>query len=399
MWKTVKLGDVCLVTDYVANGSFQSLKENVKYLDEDGFAILVRLTDFTKGWNGKYKYVSEDAYNFLNKSTLYAGDLVISNVGEPGKTFLVPNLGQPMTLAPNSILVRPNDESLSTEYLKYFIDSKYGQDLIRSIESGTTQRKFNKTSFRALKLPLPPLAEQQRIVAKLDAAFAEIDKIVALSERSIQEGTRLYEYAIDDMFNSYANKYDELGKYCDINYGYTAKASATNGSFKLLRITDIQDKKVDWDTVPYCEVENHKIDRVRLRDGDIVFARTGATTGKSFLVENPKNAVFASYLIRVSVDRKKLCPRFVMHYFQSASYWNQVNDGISGAAQGGFNASKLATLLLPIIEMSEQTRVVNRLDELSNGTSILNSVYKNKLLRIASLKSAILTQALQPPQQ
>ena len=91
-----------------------------------------------------------------------------------------------------------------------------------------------------------------------------------------------------------------------------------------------------------------------LHDGDIVFARTGATTGKSYIVKNPKNTVFASYLIRLSVDKNRFLPKFIYHYFQSSSYWQQINEGITGSAQGGFNASKLKNLQIPFIDVGKQ---------------------------------------------
>ena len=103
VYPSKKIGELCLTTDYVANGSFAALKENVTYLDRPDYAILVRLTDYTKGWNGKYVYVSQEAYKFLSKSEVFPGDIVVANVGDPGKVFIVPDLGKPMTLGPNSI--------------------------------------------------------------------------------------------------------------------------------------------------------------------------------------------------------------------------------------------------------------------------------------------------------
>ena len=394
IWKTVKINDVCLVTDYVANGSFKSLSDNVEYLTNDGYAILVRLTDFTKGWNGNYKYVDEHAYNFLAKTKLFAGDLLISNVGEPGKTFLVPELDMPMTLGPNSILVRPDNNVLNTKFFKYLIDSPYGKSLLDKITSGTTQKKFNKTGFRNLEIPLPPLPEQERIVAKLDAAFAEIDIAVEAVKKNIQNSKRYYSYAIDNEFSKYSDKTKSIGEHSKINYGHTAKASFEKGRYKFLRITDIQGNAVDWNSVPYCEVETKKLPSVLLNDGDIVFARTGATTGKSFLVENPVDSVFASYLIRVSIDKKVFLPKYVMHYFQSAAYWQQVNEGISGAAQGGFNATKLRELRIPIINKTEQLEVVQKLDLINEQSASLQNTYTLKMHALNSLKSAILSSEL-----
>lgn len=170
----VEVGDLAFVTDYVANGSFASLRENVKYYDEPNYAHLLRVTDYSKGWNGKYKYVDEHAYNFLSKSSVNPGDLVIANVGEPGKLFLAPDIGMPMTLAPNSILVKPG-KYISNKYAAYFFESAQGKALIASIVTGTAQQKFNKTSFRKLRIPLSSLEYQKAIIEKTEELFSHID--------------------------------------------------------------------------------------------------------------------------------------------------------------------------------------------------------------------------------
>lgn len=173
-WRIARSDAICDVTDYVANGSFATLKEHVNYLDSPDHAILVRFTDYTKGWNGNYKYVTKEAYEFLDKSTVEPGDIVIANVGDPGKSFVVPNLGMPMTLGPNSILLKSTSKSLN-KFLKYFFQSQWFRRLIEEITTGTAQKKFNKTGFRALYFPFPPEKEQQRIVEKLDELLSEID--------------------------------------------------------------------------------------------------------------------------------------------------------------------------------------------------------------------------------
>lgn len=175
-WALARFDDVVYVTDYVANGSFASLKENVTYLVEPDYAVLVRFTDYVKGWNGNYKYVDEHAYNFLSKSSIEPGDIVIANVGDPGKLFIVPSLGVPMTLGPNSVLVRPLDNDiLATKYLAYFYQSAWGKDLISQITTGTAQQKFNKTGLRSTYLPIAPPEQQKRIVAKIEELFSHID--------------------------------------------------------------------------------------------------------------------------------------------------------------------------------------------------------------------------------
>ena len=155
----------------------------------------------------------------------------------------------------------------------------------------------------------------------------------------------------------------KLGDISRIIYGYTAKANRNPAKAKYLRITDIQNNLVDWNSVPNCDLTDDEFFKYQLQYGDIVFARTGATTGKSFLVSNPPDAVFASYLIRVQTNLKQVLPEFLNQFFQTSKYWNEINKGISGSAQGGFNATKLRELEIPTPPLEEQKRIVAKLDD------------------------------------
>jgi type I restriction enzyme S subunit len=155
----------------------------------------------------------------------------------------------------------------------------------------------------------------------------------------------------------------ELKSIAEIQYGFTAKASADPVGPKFLRITDIQDGKVDWSSVPFCEAEEGEITKFRLSPGEIVFARTGATTGKSYLIKDDVDAVFASYLIRVKPAGGRALPDYLAYYFQTEDYWDRIAEGTEGAAQGGFNASKLGRLEVPLPPLEEQKRIVAVLDQ------------------------------------
>lgn len=155
----------------------------------------------------------------------------------------------------------------------------------------------------------------------------------------------------------------QLGELSAIGYGYTDSARSEAVGPRFLRITDIQDDRVDWDLVPFCSIEAQNLPKYRLSTGDIVFARTGATTGKSFLVQDPPEAVFASYLIRLRLKNGKLLPEYLSYFFKSDQYWNTIREGSTGSAQGGFNASKLAMVRVPFPSVLDQKRIVRVLHE------------------------------------
>lgn len=155
------------------------------------------------------------------------------------------------------------------------------------------------------------------------------------------------------------------GEICSkINYGFTASAIEAETGVKLLRITDIQDGKVDWDSVPYCEIGEDKIQQYLLNKNDIVIARTGGTVGKSFIIRNVESkAVYASYLIRM-IPSKELNPEFYYILLNSPLYWSQLDEGARGGAQPNVNAQTLSNLILPLPPQTEQKRIVQKVEYL-----------------------------------
>lgn len=150
----------------------------------------------------------------------------------------------------------------------------------------------------------------------------------------------------------------------DISYGYTAKSTTENVGPHLLRITDIQDNNVNWATVPYCEIESKKKDQYLLKKGDLVFARTGATVGKSYLIKaDIPDAVYASYLIKVRAISDNTI-KYLSLFFKSPYYWSQITEFSAGIGQPNVNGSKLKDLIIPFAPLAEQHQVAQRLDEL-----------------------------------
>ena len=142
-----------------------------------------------------------------------------------------------------------------------------------------------------------------------------------------------------------------------ILYGVSESAKP-NGRYKLLRITDIQENKVDWDSVPFTNYDEEDARKYLLNDGDILFARTGATVGKSYLVSDiTYDSIYASYLIRIQTS-KIVSPEYVKRFFESGYYWEQISSSSVGVGQPNVNGTSLGNLLIPIPPFDEQKRIV-----------------------------------------
>jgi type I restriction enzyme S subunit len=147
-------------------------------------------------------------------------------------------------------------------------------------------------------------------------------------------------------------------------YGYTASANSEKVGPRFLRITDIQGNIVEWNSVPYCKISNSEKAKYLLEKDDLVFARTGATTGMSYFINSDlsEEAVFASYLIRLRFNSNVCDPRFLKYFFQSRNYWGQVRGSLSGSAQPGINAVTLSKLVVNLPDLQTQGKIADILD-------------------------------------
>ena len=176
-WEDRKLEDISsLMTDYVANGSFQSLRENVNVTESKNYALYVRLVDLRAGLgHSEQKYVDKESFDFLKKSCLHGGELLMANIGaNVGEVWQMPNVDLPATLAPNMLMTKFKSY-IDSGYVYYFLASDFGQNRISKVIAGSGHPKINKTELKQVKVLLPPLNEQQKITKVLINADKEIE--------------------------------------------------------------------------------------------------------------------------------------------------------------------------------------------------------------------------------
>ena len=341
------LGDICYISDYVSNGSFASLRENVKYKNNPDFAILVRFADYSNGFDeSKFIYIDEHAYNFLSKSSLEGGEIIMSNVGSCGMFFRCPILNRKMSLAPNSILIK----SEYIDYLFHWFGSKTGQEAIKKITSKSAMPKFNKTEFKKIQIPLPPLSVQEEIVRLLDQHTETTKKNQAKLEAELDARKKQYE--------EYRNQL------------LTFDASRTD---------------VEWEALNDCCVVQRGIRVVKknlMEEGTVpVFQNSIAPMGYYDKSNYPANV---SYIICAGsssgsigfctvpfwaaddclcvLSKGDIDNKFIYYYLQAQHSY--IKTKVRGGAMPRLSRQVVENLKFPIISLTEQEGIVNILDRM-----------------------------------
>ena len=191
----------------------------------------------------------------------------------------------------------------------------------------------------------------------------------------------------------------KLGELCsDIAYGYTATASNEPIGPKFLRITDIVSDSINWESVPYCEIEDSKKHRYTLETGDIVIARTGATTGYNQVVRSNEHSVFASYLIRYKLRQDIAYPFFIGCVLKS-TYWKRFVERIKArSAQPGANAKDFASFKILLPTFPEQKAIASLLEKWDTAIEKIEALIEAKEKRFKWLLKTLISDQQDNPE-
>ena len=253
-----------------------------------------------------------------------------------------------------------NPELLYNEYLYYFLESKSND--LQKMGQGATIKYISKDKYKKMLIPLPSVYDQQRIVAELDC----LNEMIAVKQEQLKEFDKLAQSIFYDMFGdpSHNEKQWELKSLKDISneklsYGSGASAISYDGQTRYIRITDINDKGELNDDIVSPSVYDEKY---LLNDGDILFARSGATVGKTYC-HNSKNGqcIYAGYLIRLVPNKELVLPSYVFSYTKTLYYRSFVEAAQRAVAQPNINAKQYGDLLICIPPLSLQQQFAEKI--------------------------------------
>ena len=356
-WK--KLGEVCDILNGFAFKSQEYVSEGIR---------IIRISDVQSGCisdKDKVFYPVEKVSEF-ERYLLHQGDLVMSLTGNPGRIAIIKD--DSCALNQRVACLRANDVSRS--FLFYLFNCKEFESIAFANSTGGAQKNLSTAWLNNYRIPIPSLSEQQRIVSILDTFTSSISNL----KQQIEERRKQYEYERDlllDLEGKEGVEWKRLSEICEIKgeYGLSVPSKPFDG-VRYIRITDITDDgKLNSDCV---SADYNEITKVPLEEGDLLFARTGATVGKTLMyLKEYGKCLYAGYLIRYRVNREVVLPKYVFHFTHSNKYNLWVKSNLVEGAQPNINAQKYNSLEIPIPSLQAQSRIVSILDTFEQSISNL----------------------------
>lgn len=365
-WRVRKLEEIFEICQY---GISNSLNDKGKY-------IVLRMNNIKDGsvsFNDlKYADLEESEFN---KYCLKSNDILFNRTNSlelVGKTGIYDS-DEVATFASYLIRIRINNELADSKFVNYYMNSNKGQERIKAFATlGVSQVNINAENLKKVLIPIPSLKEQKKISLVISSVDEEIEITKKLIERTKELKKGLMQKLLTKGIKHSSFKDTEIGKIpeeweirglFDISQGkgeYGIGAVATEyvvGNPRYLRITDIGDEsKLLFNDIKGLNDEEYE--KYLLKYNDIVFARTGNTTGKSYVYDiKDGELVYAGFLIKFSINSKLANVNFIKYVIQSKRYWDWVNVMSTRSGQPGINSNEYAKFLIQLPGIEEQNQI------------------------------------------
>lgn len=385
MWKTFKLKEICSV---FTDGDWIETKDQ----SAEGIRLVqtgnVKIGKFADR-RDKARYISKATFKRLNCTEVMEGDILVSRLPEPvGRACVIPELQEKAITAVDCTVIRTND-NVSPRYLNYYMQSPQYFSLVQEKVTGATRQRISRKNLGEVLVSLPPLAEQQRIVAKLDAAFAEIDEAIENLKTNEMNLKKLIDSTLERFFNNEIYDEYELNEVCTFVGGSQPPKSEFEyeESENNIRLIQIRDYKSDKHIV---YIPKDKARRFCTKD-DVMIGRYGPPIFQIL------RGIEGSYNVALmkAIPKENILNDYLFYFLKNRRIQNFViNKSSRAAGQSGVNKDTLEPYIINLPSIETQKEICEASKELELQAICLSNVYKKKLDNLMSLKSAILAQKL-----
>ena len=315
------------------------------------------------------KYISEEEYNGLSQGAKpQVGDMLFCRVGTIGKPIIIPE-GTPLfgSFVSLGYLRNRNANKCNLEYLRYWMYSKAFERQVYANVKGASQVNLNTGWLSKFEVALPDIVVQEDIVKKLDKCASVINKRKQeLEELDNLIKSRFVEMFGDPVINPFGWEQVTLKEVAvgKLSYGSGASATEYDGKCRYIRITDITDSGELNNDVKSPDKYDEKY---LLQEGDILFARSGATVGKTFRYSEEKHGkgLYAGYLIRLIPNKEKVIPDYVFYYTKTEYYASFVKKAQRAVAQPNINAQEYGDLTICVPPISLQKEFMEFVEQVT----------------------------------
>jgi len=392
LWMRKKIGEICEIQNGFA---FKSSD----YTD-DGYRV-IRIGNVQNGKvvDKKPKYIPSGLINSFREFVLDNDDILISLTGDVGRVGQIKNELLPAVLNQRVGRVKGiNQNLIDRDFLFRFLDSKGFEDLVIESAQGVAQKNTSTRKIKDIYLPIPPLPEQKRIVAKLDQAFEAIDKAKANVERNLQNAKDLFQSQLNENFSQKRDgwenvKLSELAT--DITDGDHMPPPKTKEGVPFITISNINKENHQIDFTNTFTVSDEYYQKLKEKrkpqKGDVLYTVTGSF-GIPVVIEHDFKFCFQRHIGLIR-PKKDLNSEWLYYWILSPQAILQANDTATGTAQRTVSLTALRNFTIPRIPLKEQQIIVQELNTLSTEVRKLEYNYLQNIFDLDELKKSILQKA------
>lgn len=403
-WQLKTMADIAEPVNGIVDGPFGSNLKKSDYIDdsENGIPVLT-----TKNLHGDYskdsvRYISKEKYEVIKRSTVYPGDILVAKIGSIGTCGIYP-LSCKNALIPANLLKITVLPTVDRKYVYYYIQSKGFQEKIKAISTATAQPAFNVTKFRKLPIPTPPLPEQERIVARIEELFSQLDAGVETLKKTKAQLSVYRQAAITEAFSVENNTPNVcLSDIAQIIGGIT-KGKDLSGTETIelpyLRVANVQNGYLDLSEIKTIKLRVDEKERYLLKPGDVLYTEGGDRDklGRGTVWRGEiKDCVHQNHIFKARVDQSKAIPVYVALWSMSTPARNYFyQKGKQSVNLASINKTVLSALTLPLPTLEKQREIINHIESRLSVCDSIEQTVDAALHQAEAMRQSILKDAFE----